>query len=117
MTIDEAGEMNAMDTDERAKLEAMGYAVVDDAADWLELTEVERQILEFRLGLARAIRRRREAAGLSQAKLARMIGSSQSRIAKVEGAAGGVAIDLLMRAYFSTGGTIDELSNALSARD
>ena len=37
-----------MDAEERAKMEAMGYAVVDDAADWLELTEVERQIVDLR---------------------------------------------------------------------
>jgi hypothetical protein len=40
-----------MDADERAKMEAMGYAVVDDAADWLELTEVERQIVDLRIRL------------------------------------------------------------------
>ena len=40
-----------MDAEERAQMEAMGYAVVDDAADWLELTDVERQIVDLRIRL------------------------------------------------------------------
>ena len=102
-----------MDAEQRAKMEAMGYAVVDDAADWLELTEVERQIVDVRLRLGREIRRRRTEAGLSQAQLAERIGSSQSRVAKAEGTAPGVAIDLMMRAFFAAGGTVDELARAI----
>ena len=103
-----------MDAEERAKMEAMGYAVVDDAADWLELTEVERQIVDLRVRLGREIRRRRTEAGLSQAQLAEKIGSSQSRVAKAEDAPG-VAIDLMMRAFFATGGTVDDLAQTISS--
>ena len=109
------GEVERMDAEERAKMEAMGYAVVDDAADWLELTEVERQIVELRVRLGREVRRRRTEAGLSQAQLALKIGSSQSRVAKVEGTAPGVAIDLMIRAFFATGGTVDELAQAIGS--
>ena len=58
-----------MDAEERAKMEAMGYAVVDDAAEWLELTAVERQIVEFRvsLGLGRSSPQRCSRAVSSQA--------------------------------------------------
>ena len=104
-----------MDAAERAKMEAMGYAVVDDAADWLELTEVERQFVDLRVRLGREIRRRRTEAGLSQAQVAEKIGSSQSRVAKAEGRAPGVTIDLMMRAFFATGGTVDELARAIGS--
>ena len=104
-----------MDGEERAKMKAMGYVVVNDAADWLELTEVERQIVDLRVRLGREIRRRRTEAGLSQAQLAEKIGSSQSRVAKAEGRAPGVAIDLMMRAFFATGGTVDELAQAIGS--
>ena len=103
-----------MDAEERAKMEAMGYAIVDDAADWLELSEVERQIVDVRVKLGREIRRRRSDAGLSQAQLAEKIGSSQSRVAKAEGTAPGVAIDLMMRVFFATGGTVAELAQAIA---
>ena len=104
-----------MDAEERAQMEAMGYAVVDDAADWLELTDVERQIVDLRIKLGREIRRRRTGAGLSQAQLAEKIGSSQSRVAKAEGMAPGVAFDLMLRAFFATGGTVDELAQAIGS--
>ncbi len=109
------GEVERMDAEERAKMEAMGYAVVDDAADWLELTDFERQIVELRVRLGREVRRRRTEAGLSQAQLALKIGSSQSRVAKVEGMRAGVAIDLMVRAFFATGGTVDELAQAIGS--
>jgi ribosome-binding protein aMBF1 (putative translation factor) len=109
------GDVETMDAEERAKMDAMGYAVVDDAADWLELTEVERQIVDLRVRLGREVRRRRTEAGLSQAQLAVKIGSSQSRVAKVEGMAPGVAIDLMIRAFFATGGTVDELAQAIGS--
>jgi predicted XRE-type DNA-binding protein len=105
-----------MDAEERTKLEAVGYSVVDDAADWLELTDVERQIVDVRVRLGREIRRRRTEAGLSQAQLAEKIGSSQSRVAKAEGMAQGIAIDLMMRAFFATGGTVDELAQAIGSQ-
>jgi ribosome-binding protein aMBF1 (putative translation factor) len=109
------GDGERMDAEERAKMKAMGYAVVDDAADWLELTEVERQIVDLRVRLSREIRRRRTEAGLSQAQLAQKIGSSQSRVAKAEGTAPGVAIDLMIRVFFATGGTVDELAQAIGS--
>ena len=103
-----------MDAEERAKMEAMGYAIVDDAADWLGLSEIERRVVDVRVKLGREIRRRRSEAGLSQAQLAEKIGSSQSRVAKAEGTAPGVAIDLMMRAFFATGGTVAELAQTLA---
>ncbi len=100
-----------MDTAERARMEARGYMIVDDPADWLGLDDVERQIVDFRVRLGREIRRRREQSKLTQAELAKAIGSSQSRVAKAEGTADGVGLDLLMRAFFATGGQIGELAN------
>lgn len=99
-----------MDARRRAELEAKGYAVVDDAADWLGLDEVERKVVDLRVRLGREVRRRREAAGLTQAALSEIIRSSQSRVAKLEGHADGVGLDLLMRAYFATGGSLEDLA-------
>ena len=46
-----------MDGNERAEDEAMGYAIVDDAADWLGLDEAERRVVDFRVRLGREVRR------------------------------------------------------------
>ena len=40
---------NPMDAEKRKALEAAGWKFYDDAADWLELTEEERRLVEERL--------------------------------------------------------------------
>jgi predicted XRE-type DNA-binding protein len=102
-----------MDANRRSELEARGYMVVDDAADWLGLDEVERKMVELRVRLGREVRRLREAKDLSQAELATRIKSSQSRVAKVEGNSDGVGLDLLMRAFFGAGGTLADLAEVV----
>lgn len=57
-----------MDATKRKALEAAGWQV-GDAADFLELDDDERQLLDARVKLALAIRRQREASKLSQSEL------------------------------------------------
>jgi len=92
----------------RAALEAAGWKV-GDAAEFLGLTEEERQIVDFRLLLGRSVRRLRVSRGLSQHQLASRIGSSQSRVAKIEAASGEVSLDLMFRGFFSVGGRLTDL--------
>ena len=97
-----------MDFKKRAALEAAGWKV-GVAADFLGLTEEERQIVEFRLMVGRGVRRQREICGLSQQQLAARIGSSQSRVAKIEAVSREVSLDLMLHGYFSAGGRIVDL--------
>ena len=53
--------------------------------------------------LADELRQRRLQRGFSQAALAKMIGSSQSRIAKLEGGDPSASLELLLRAVIATG--------------
>lgn len=53
--------------------------------------------------LAAELRRRRVEHGLTQVALARRLGSSQSRVAKMESAEAGVTLDLLVRAVAELG--------------
>jgi DNA-binding XRE family transcriptional regulator len=99
-----------MDKETRKALEAAGFHVEDDAAAFLGLTEEERQLVELRLVVSRAVRRRREEKRLTQQQLARKIGSSQSRVAKIEAGAEGVSLDLSFKALFAVGGLKDLLS-------
>jgi len=89
-----------MDPEKKKRLEAAGFKS-GDYSDLLELTEVERQIVEYRVGLARAVREGREAKGLTQHQLAIAIGSSQSRIAKLESATADTSVDLMLKALFT----------------
>jgi ribosome-binding protein aMBF1 (putative translation factor) len=92
-----------LDAAKRKKLEAAGWKV-GDAADFLGMNDEERQLLEARIELARAIRSQRERAGLSQKQLAARIQSTQPRVAKIERAARDVSLDQLVRAFAAAGG-------------
>lgn len=96
-----------MDLSKRKALEAAGFQF-GDAADFLGLTEVERQIVEVRVDLAHAVRAGREAKQMTQKELATAIGSSQSRVAKIESAAPDVTVDLMLKALFTVGGRLPE---------
>src|SRR5689334_9940366 len=71
--------VNPMRPEKRKALEAAGWTF-GDAADFLAMTDEERQMLDLRVGAALAVRRQREAMRLSQQELARRIHTSQPRI-------------------------------------
>lgn len=94
-----------MDAAKRKAIEAAGWKV-GDAADFLEMTDEERQLLDTRVALAKAIREQREASKLSQKELGAKLKTSQPRVAKIERAAADVSMDQLVRALTAAGGTI-----------
>ena len=94
-----------MDAAKRKVLEAAGWKV-GDAADFLEMSAEERQLLDARVELALAIRRQREALHLSQKELGARLNTSQPRVAKIERAASDVSLDQLVRAFAAVGGRI-----------
>jgi transcriptional regulator with XRE-family HTH domain len=98
---------------DRKKLEAKGYKVYDDAADWLGLTDAERRMVDLRVAVARRVQARRLEAGLTQAALADRMKSSQSRVAKIEAAAPGVSLDLMFQGLFAAGGSVAEVARVL----
>src|SRR5438445_13775734 len=94
-----------MDTVKRKALEAVGWRF-GDAADFLGMTDEERQLLDARVEAALAVRRQREARKLSQKELADRIKTSQPRVAKIERAAADVSLDQILRAFAAAGGRI-----------
>ena len=94
-----------MDATKRKALEAAGWKV-GDAADFLAMSDEERQLLDARVQLALAIRRQREAQNLSQKELGARLKTSQPRVAKIERAAADVSLDQLVRALTAAGGKI-----------
>jgi ribosome-binding protein aMBF1 (putative translation factor) len=89
----------------RKALEAAGWKI-GDAADFLEMSDEERQLLDARVALALAIRRQRAASNLSQTELGKKLKTSQPRIAKIERAASDVSLDQLVKAFTAAGGTL-----------
>ena len=94
-----------MDAKKRKALEAAGWKV-GDAAEFLGMSDKERQLLDARVELALAIRHQRKAGKLSQKELAARLNTSQPRVAKIERAAPDVSLDQLLRALTAAGGKI-----------
>ena len=99
----------------REKLEGAGWRV-GSAEDFLELSKEEAAFVEMKLALAHSVRRRRQARKLTQTQLAKMVGSSQSRIAKMEVGDPSVSIGLLMKTLLSMGASRTELARVISRR-
>ena len=94
-----------MDAAKRKAIEAAGWKV-GDAADFLEMTDEERQLLDVRVALALAVREQREASKLSQKQLGARLRTSQPRVAKIECAASDASMDQLVRALTAAGGKV-----------
>lgn len=94
-----------MEATKQKALESAGWKT-GDAADFQEMTDKERQLLDARVELALAIRRQREAQRLSQKELGAKRKTSQPRVAKIERAASDVSLDQLVRAFTAAGGKV-----------
>ena len=99
----------------RRRLERAGWAV-GDAGDFLHLSEDERRFIETKLALAAGLRRWREHLDLTQTQVAERLGSSQSRVAKMESADQTVSTDLLLRSLFRLGASRRDVARLLSQR-
>ena len=104
-----------MRAEKRRQLERAGWAV-GDAGDFLGLTAEERRFVDAKLALADGLRRRRERLGLTQSDLAERLGSSQSRVAKMEAAHRTVSTDLLLKSLFRLGASPAEIARLLTTK-
>jgi len=103
-----------MNRRDKQRLEAAGWKV-GSAATFLGLTSQEAALVEMKLALAEHLRRRRSASGWTQSQLAKRLGTSQSRVAKMEAADSSVSIDLYVRSLLSAGATRRELGRIIAA--
>ncbi|GAB4276120.1 MAG: hypothetical protein Kow0056_06380 [Coriobacteriia bacterium] len=97
----------------RSRLEAAGWRV-GSVAEFLELTDEEVAFVEVKLALARHLRTVRVQRGLTQTQVAEMVGSSQSRVAKMEAADDAVTLDLLVRTLLALGATREEVGRVIA---
>ena len=93
----------------KQRLESAGW-VVGDSAQFLQLSEEENRFIELKLALATGVRELRERKGLTQTALAHRLGSSQSRVAKLEAADRSVSLDLIMRSLLAIGATATDIA-------
>lgn len=93
-----------MDKKKKKVLEAKGYKV-GSVDEFLGLSKDESEYIELKLTLSRDLARRRRKSNLTQFQLARMLKSSQSRIAKMEKGDPTVSLDLLVKSLLVMGAT------------
>lgn len=98
------------------RLQAAGWKV-GGAKEFLKLTDEEAMLVELKLSLINAVKQSRQKRGLSQIDLAKRMGSSQSRVAKIESGDPSVSLDLIVRALFASGATRQDLKRAFSAKE
>jgi len=103
-----------MRKDKRERLEAKGWKV-GSVDEFLELSPEEAAYIEMKLRLSENLRLRRKRRKLSQTAFAAMIKSSQSRVAKMEGADPSVSIDLMVRSLLALGASPEDLANVISS--
>lgn len=101
-----------MDAKKRKRLEVAGWTV-GNTSDFLELTPAETELVELKVQLALLVKELRKNQNLSQDALAKKMGSSQSRIAKIESGDPSVSLDLIVRALFTSGATRQQLAQVI----
>lgn len=77
--------------------------------DFFELSPAQISFVDLKSMLRKEVKQRRIKKEITQTSLARLMGSSQSRIAKLEGGDPAVTIDLQLRALFALDVTLKEL--------
>jgi len=95
-------------------LEKKGWKL-GSAIDFLDLTAEEAAYVDMKIKLSADLKRIRKAQKLTQIDLAKILKSSQSRVAKLERGDPSVSIDLLIRSLIALGATNKEISRSISS--
>lgn len=101
-----------MDEAKRKRLAAAGYQGTN-VTDFLGLSTEQSELIEIKVVLTLALKKQRNKSSLSQIDLAERIGSSQSRVAKMESGDPHVSLDLMIRALVAVGMTRAEIAEAI----
>jgi ribosome-binding protein aMBF1 (putative translation factor) len=104
-----------MQQSKRKRLESKGWAV-GSTQEFLGLSNEEAELVELRLRLAQGVKHQRNAKGMTQKELAKAVGSSQSRVAKMEAGDATVSIDLLVRSLLRMGTSRREIGQIIARR-
>jgi hypothetical protein len=97
------------------KLERAGFTV-GTVQGFLGLSDEEMALIDLKIRLVKMLKSLRESKNMRQQDLARLISSSQSRVAKMEGGASDVSLDLICRALFAMGVSRQQIGRILISR-
>jgi predicted XRE-type DNA-binding protein len=94
------------------RLEGEGWKTAT-VQEFVNLSDEDMAVIEVKVALAKRLREQRTRAGLSQVEVAKIVRSSQPRVAKMEGADKSVSIDLLVKALVKTGVSVQDIGRSL----
>jgi ribosome-binding protein aMBF1 (putative translation factor) len=99
-----------MDREMKKRLVAAGFTV-GTPQTLLDATDEQYELAKARADVGNAVRERRAASGETQAEFADRTGFSQSRVSRIERGVAGISLDVLLKAYFATGGRWEEIGS------
>lgn len=102
-----------MDKKKREQLEKRGWRI-GTTEEFLNLSSKESVYIDLKLNLTNNLRELRKKYNLTQIQLAKLIHSSQSRVAKMEKGDPTVSIDLIIRTLITLGASKKDLARAIS---
>ena len=102
-----------MREEKRRRLERKGWKV-GSVKEFLHLSPEEAAYIELKLRLADGLREHRRRRQLTQMEMARMVKSSQSRVAKMEAGDPSVTLDLLIHSLLALGASTRELAKIIA---
>jgi len=103
-----------MEKTKKNRLEKRGWKI-GSTAEFLGLTPEENRYIDLKLALGEHLKKRRRSRKLSQETLAKLLSSSQSRVAKMEAADPSVSLDLLVRSLLVLGSSEKELAKVIAS--
>ncbi len=103
-----------MNKQKQKNLEKRGWKI-GPTAEFLGLSEEESSYIELKLKLSRNLRKLRTEQKLTQVELAKILKSSQSRVAKLEIGDPSVSLDLIIRSLLVLGTSNKEIARAISS--
>ena len=102
-----------MDSKKKKRLKSKGW-IIGDTSEFLQLSPEEARFIELKIALSESLKAERLKQEVTQVDLAKLIGSSQSRVAKMEAGDPSVTVDLLLKALLSLGVSKKQLSRIIS---
>jgi DNA-binding XRE family transcriptional regulator len=103
-----------MKQSKRDKLTKLGYRFTG-TQEFLELSAEEMALIDLKISLIEKLKEIRDLKKVTQQQLARLIRSSQSRVAMLEQGRPDVSLDLICRALFALGLSRRELGRAITS--
>jgi DNA-binding XRE family transcriptional regulator len=103
-----------MNKEKQKKLEKKGWKF-GSAKEFLALSDEESAYIELKTKLSSNLRKLRKEQNITQVDLAKILKSSQSRVAKIETGDPSVSLDLIIRSLLALGTSKKDIARTISS--